>query len=186
MEIEFQNIVEVDNELLEEVRKWRNKKSISRYMYTNHEITKDEHKKWVESLRIKNTAKSWVIKYKTKPVGLASVLNIDHENKTTDWGFYIADESIRGKGIGSAVLYCLMEYVFENMRFEKMVTTVLDNNRIAIGLYEKFGFKKEGMLKEKLVRDKEKIGIILMSAEKEKWEKIKEKLKHTIECSPLN
>lgn len=186
MKLEFQNILEVNNELLESVRIWRNKKSISNYMFTNHKITKEEHKRWIEKLRMKNTAKSWVIKYKLKPVGLASIFNIDYENKTTDWGFYIANESLRGKGIGSAVLYCLMEYVFEKMKFEKMVTNVLGNNHIAIGLYEKFGFVKEGIMKEKLVRDQKEIDVFLMSIKKEKWNKIKERINHDLECNLLD
>ena len=50
---------------------------------------------------------------------------------------------MRGKGIGSAALYKLMSRVFDEMGFKKMKTMVLDNNKIAIKLYEKMVFKKE-------------------------------------------
>ena len=63
--------------------------------------------------------------------------DIDYKNKSTEWGFYIADESTRGKGVGSAELYKLMEYVFDEMNFKKMHTKVLNNNSTALKLYEK-------------------------------------------------
>jgi len=147
-------------------------------MYTNHHITKEEHKKWIEKLINDDTAKAWIIKYNEKPVGLVSLSNIDYKNKSTEWGFYLADESVRGKGIGSVALYKLIEYVFEKMNFDKMKTMVLENNFVALKLYEKFGFKREGKLKEKLVRDGKQIDVFLMELLKEDWEITKEKIKN--------
>lgn len=180
MNIAFENILEVSRDIVEVVRNWRNSKTVSQYMYTNHYITKEEHLKWIGELKNKDIAKAWIIKYNGKPVGLVSLSNINYINKTTEWGLYIADGSARGKGIGSVVLYKLMEYVFEEMKFNKMSTMVLENNIIAIGLYKKFGFKKEGEIKEKLVRNGKYIEVILMGILQEKWINIKEKLNVTI------
>jgi RimJ/RimL family protein N-acetyltransferase len=60
--------------------------------------------------------------------------------------------SLRGKGIGSATLDRLMSIVFDEMIFKKMKTRVLEDNKIAIELYEKMGFKKEGRPKQQLIR----------------------------------
>jgi len=173
MTIEFENILKATEDMLELVRNWRNSKHVSQYMYTNHYITKEEHQQWIKKLRTKNTAKAWIIIYDERPAGLVSLSNIDYKNKNAEWGFYIAEESARGKGIGSATLYKLMEYVFDEMKFKKMSTMVLENNPGALELYEKFGFKKEGTLKERLVRDGERINIFLMGISADEWRNIK-------------
>jgi UDP-4-amino-4,6-dideoxy-N-acetyl-beta-L-altrosamine N-acetyltransferase len=66
MNIEFVNILDVDENLIEQVRRWRNSESVSKYMFTNHYITKEEHKKWMEKLKKESTAKAWVIIYQRK------------------------------------------------------------------------------------------------------------------------
>ena len=180
MNIEFENILKIDGSLVELVRNWRNSKNVSKYMYTNHYITKEEHQQWMGKLKTESMAKAWIIKYNKKSVGLVSLLDIDYQNKTADWGFYIAEEAARGKGIGSATLYKLMKYVFDEMNFNRMHTKVLENNHVAIELYEKFGFKKEGTLKQQLMRDGKYIDVILMGMLQEKWRNIKEKLNSTI------
>ena len=172
MNIEFENILDINEELIEQIRKWRNSKQVSQYMYTNHHISKDEHDKWISKLKTKNTARAWVIKSDNKPIGLASLSDINYKNKTTEWGFYIADEKMRGKGIGTLILQKLMNIVFKDMKLNEMKTMVLGNNIVAIRLYEKMGFKKTSVLDEKLIRDDKSVEIIVMSIDKEKWRKI--------------
>ena len=178
MIIEFQNIIDASEDLIEIVRNWRNSSQVSRYMITNHCITIEEHQRWIEKLRTTNTAKSWLIRYKGKPVGLASLSDIDYVNKTTDWGFYIADESVRGKGIGSATLYMLMDYVFFTLGLHSMITFVLDNNKVALRMYEKFGFIREQKISQQLTRDKKQINVYTMRISKEEWERRKEEIPH--------
>jgi len=172
MVIEFKNILETDENTIEQVRQWRNSENINKYMLSDKHISKDEHQQWVVKLK-KENSKAWLIIYNKQFAGLAYLSNIDYDNKTTEWGFYIADESVRGKGVGSAALYKLMEYVFEGMKFNKMSTMVLENNIIAVRLYEKFGFKKEGMLKQQLERDGKLVNVIIMGISKERWDDIK-------------
>ena len=179
MDLDFVNILNFDNDIIEQVRNWRNKKNVSRYMYTNHEISKEEHKNWIEKIRSGKDTKAWIIVYKERPIGLAQLSNIDYKNKITEWGFYIADESVRGKGIGSAALYKLIEYVFNEMEFYKLKTKVLENNTTALNLYEKFGFETVEKL-DKIQREEKFIDVFLMQTDKDKWNEIKNNLKKQI------
>ena len=169
MNIEFVNILDVDEDLIEQVRKWRNSKNVSKYMYTDHYISKEEHRRWIEKLKTRKNAKAWIIRYENKPIGLVSLSDIDYKNKTTDWGFYIADESIRGKGIGTIALQKLISIVFDEMKLNKMHTIVFNNNIVAIKLYEKLGFTKVGKRQEKIVRNGEIIELINMEISKRNW-----------------
>ena len=73
--------------------------------------------------------------------------------------------NVRGKGAGKASLCKLTSYVFDELKFKKMNTMVLENNDIA--------FKMYGKLEGKLKRDGKEINVFLMSPSKEKWEEVK-------------
>jgi UDP-4-amino-4,6-dideoxy-N-acetyl-beta-L-altrosamine N-acetyltransferase len=178
MTINFENILDVPDDLRECVRQWRNSMHINHFMVTNHYITKEEHQRWIEKLKTQNSAKAWVIRYNGKPVGVVSLPHIDYTKKTAEWGFYIADETARGKCIGSTALYKLMEYVFVKLQFNTMTTFVLENNPVAIRMYEKFGFIKNQKTSQQLIRDKKQINVYTMQISKEEWERRKEKIPH--------
>jgi len=175
MTIEFEDILNVPDDLVERVRNWRNSNHVNQYMITNHYITKAEHSRWIKKLKTRDATKAWIIRYNKKPVGLVSLSNIDYSKKTTEWGFYIAEESVRRRGIGSAVLYWLIEYVFDTLNFQTMSTMVLENNPVALQMYEKFGFKKENATPQTLERNGKTITVFIMSLQKEEWNNIKEK-----------
>ena len=175
--IKFINILNLDTSIVEKIRQWRNSEDVRKYMYSSHYISKDEHAKWFESLKLKDTKrKVWVIFYEDIPVGVINLINIDYENKSTDWGFYIGETVYRGLGIGSISLYRLMEYVFDKMDFHKMYTSVLENNPDALNLYKKFGFKEEGRLRKHILKDEKYIDVFLIGILKEEWEDIKNSL----------
>jgi len=169
MKVEFKDITYLKVKTIELVRKWRNSDSIRKYMCEDHIISKREHRTWLRGIKRKNTVKFWVIYLNNLPVGSVYLGKIDYKNKTADWGFYIADESLRGKGIGSLALFWLMWHTFDTMKFRKMYTTVLRNNPGALRLYTKFGFVKEGVMKEQLFRDKKAIDLVLMGILRKKW-----------------
>ncbi len=179
MTIDFENILNVSDDITEIVRTWRNDKNISQYMFTNHYITKEEHHQWIEKLKTKTTAKAWIIRFNNNPVGVVSLSNIDFKKKTTEWGFYIANESFRGKGIGSATLYRLMEYVFDTLHLQTMTTMVLENNPVAVKMYEKFGFKKDTNNIHQIERNGKKITVFNMRFSRVNWPLIKRKYKNT-------
>jgi hypothetical protein len=178
MSIKFENILNGSDDLKELVRTWRNTKQVSQYMITNHFITVEEHQRWLEKLKTNSSSKAWIIIYNNTPVGLVSLTKIDREKKTAEWGFYIAEESARGKGIGSTTLYKLMEYVFDTLRFEKLSTLVLQNNDIAMKMYEQFGFTKDNTEKQHLQRNGAIIDVISMSISQKKWKKVQGALEH--------
>ena len=51
----------------------------------------------------------------------------------------------RGKGIGKALLTSLLDWAEASDTIEKVCLSVFANNYIALNLYEKFGFEKEGI-----------------------------------------
>jgi UDP-4-amino-4,6-dideoxy-N-acetyl-beta-L-altrosamine N-acetyltransferase len=189
MTIDFQNIFDASEALLEMVRNWRNSTSVSQYMITNHDISPEEHRRWIENLKTKTTAKAWVIRFDGKPIGVVSLANINLEEKTAEWGFYIADKSVRAKGIGSTVLYQLLEYAFDTLHLRLMRTSVMENNPLALHLYEKFGFEIDPTKKQSLLREGKVVGVVTMALSRDTWVQKRTSLQREIkqnETAPLS
>lgn len=179
-DVRFRGILECDEETQERVRNWRNREEIRKYMYNDHIIGVEEHRHWLERLKQREDLVVWVIYYRNDPVGTINLQKIDPLNKTTEWGFYIAEESGRGKGVGTMALFRLVEHVFEEMDFHKLNTTVLGNNPGALKLYFKLRFREEGNLRKQILRENQYIDVILLGMLKEEWMQEKQKIAEEI------
>ena len=100
MKVEFLRIRE---ENLEMIRNWRNSPEVSNYMYTDDFITVDQQKKWFRQIKDDPTKKYWIIKVDDKYVGVVNLYDIDKRNKRCYWAYYLAESSIRGKGLGRLI-----------------------------------------------------------------------------------
>ena len=173
-DIKFVDILKVNDEIKEKVRQWRNKDDIRKYTLNQHTITKTEHLNWIESLRNRNDWKFWVVFVNKIPIGSVYLQNINFKNLTSEWGFYIGEDDFKGKGLGKCILFKLLEFYFEVMRFEVLFTKVVSNNIVALNIYKKFKFK---VINNFLDNQRK---IILLKFSKKDWFKQKEKLKN--EC----
>ncbi|MCH7322145.1 GNAT family N-acetyltransferase [Solibacillus sp. MA9] len=53
---------------------------------------------------------------------------------------YLIDERYQGKGLGSYFLRALVEYLLESYPKQAIYLSVFEQNKVAIQLYQKFGF----------------------------------------------
>lgn len=179
-EIEFINILDTNIEIQDKIRLWRNQNDIRNYMINNKLISHEEHRNWLNSLSKRNDYILWVVYYKKVPFGTCYLHDIDYNNNNTYWGFYIAEKEFRGKKLGKVILYMLIEKVFNELNFHKLSTSVLSNNSIALQLYEKFGFKNEGILREQVLHDEIYYDLFLFGLFKNEWNKIKDEILNSI------
>jgi len=171
-EIKFENILKVNDEIKERVRQWRNKEEIRKYMLNQYIITKEEHLNWIESLKNRNDWKFWVVFVDEIPIGSVYLQNIDFKNLTSEWGFYIGEDDFKGKGLGKYILFKLLKFYFEEMKFEVLFTKVLSDNIAALNIYRKFKFK---MISD-FLNNQRKVEILKFT--KKDWSKWKEMLKN--------
>ena len=170
MKVEFLKIRE---ENLEMIRNWRNSPEVSNYMYTDDFITVDQQKIWFRQIKDDPTKKYWIIKVDNKYVGVVNLYDIDKRNKRCYWAYYLAESSIRGKGLGRLIELNIIKYIFEDLGLNKLCCEVLSFNEIVVKIHKKYGSKIEGHFREHIFKDGEFHDIFCMGILKEEWSEIK-------------
>lgn len=103
-------------------------------------------------------------------IGIAGFDDIIKENKVATLFIGIGNQDVRGKGYGKEALYILLEYGFNKLDFYRIQLNVLEFNTAAISLYEKAGFKKEGLYREFVLRDGKRHDLLLYGLLKSEWD----------------
>lgn len=130
---------------LERVLTWRNHLDVRRYMYTQHEISLDEHHRWFERARQDPRKHLLVFEVDHLPLGFVSFTELESIG-VAEWGYYAAPDAPRGTGraLGRAAL----DYAFNEITLHKVCGQALDFNERSIRFHQSFGFEQEGVLRD--------------------------------------
>jgi UDP-4-amino-4,6-dideoxy-N-acetyl-beta-L-altrosamine N-acetyltransferase len=165
-DISFRRIDEAD---LARIRAWRNSPDVARFMYSDHEISDQEHRAWFDRVRRDPTASYWIIELAGRPVGLANIVDIDFARKSASWAFYIADPRTRGKGVGQFVEYCVLSCVFDHWQLDALNCQVLASNPDVSALHVGVGFREVARLPGRVIRDGSPIDALAYSMDRTSW-----------------
>ena len=107
--------------------------------------TMDNIERWINNLP---TALALVAEYPDKIVGWASIYKFPHQRRKRlgDLGIYL-HQDFHNVGLGTAMTERLLQLA-KNEKMHRIELTVVGENKIALRLYEKFGFQVEGVSKD--------------------------------------
>ena len=168
--ISLRNLEQRDREM---IREWRNLPRVSDYMYTDHQISLEEHAAWFEKTLADCTRKYWIIACDGEDVGLVNLYNIDQKHRRCYWAFYIVSDNVRGKGVGSFAEFHVLEYVFSTLGLEKLCCEVLAFNRGVVEMHRRFGFVQEGVFRKHIMKSGTLQDIVCLAILKDEWEAIR-------------
>ena len=150
------------------VREVRNQPSVRSAMYTEHEIGLNEHLNWISKLKSdKRQIVFALLNEHQAPIGVVSVNMLDTLHKKADWAFYL-DKNERG-GLGTALEFNFIEYVFNILSLEKLNCEVIETNEMVIKLHKKFHFVEEGLRRQNIYKNGDRIGVCFLGLTKADW-----------------
>lgn len=98
-----------------------------------------------------------------QPIGLVNLTSIDNLNQSAEFSIMIGDKTHWGKGFGyDATMLCL-KHAFAEMNLHRVYLTVRADNTKAKVLYEKAGFVTEGILRESVYKNNQRVNMVMMS-----------------------
>ncbi|KAF5073300.1 Spermidine N(1)-acetyltransferase [anaerobic digester metagenome] len=102
-------------------------------------------------------------------IGITMLKGINLINRNAEFAIYIGDELKRGKGYSKQATLQTLNFAFYNLGLNRIFLKVLERNSIAIELYKKVGFMKEGLIRQSIFKNNKFENELLMSILKEEF-----------------
>jgi RimJ/RimL family protein N-acetyltransferase len=169
MIIETSNLLirNLNEDEIEEARNLHNHPSVLNFLTDTHFVSSDEQIDWFTSLQKSKTSKRLVCRKKisNKLVGIFRLDKIDRVNMTVEVGLDVILEE-RRKGYALEIYKAMLYFLFTKENFYRVSLWTLENNSPAINLYQKLGFRQEGIAREAIVRDNMRLNLLLYGLNK--------------------
>lgn len=136
---------QLDEKDLELIRAWRNHPDIRRVMYTQHEISSQEHVSWFKAASTNSSRHLLIFEIDAQPLGFVNILELENSN-VANWGFYTSP--IAPKGTGRKIGKAAISYAFDTRKLRKLCGQVLASNERSIRLHTNLGFQCEDILRQ--------------------------------------
>jgi len=105
-----------------------------------------------------------------KLIGTIGFYEIEWSNQAGWLGMGIGDRDAWGKGYGTEALQLALQVAFGELNLHRVTLTVIASNERAIALYERAGFRREGVFREFGQRDGKRYDMYLYGLLKPEWE----------------
>ncbi|MFF2158532.1 GNAT family N-acetyltransferase [Paenibacillus chitinolyticus] len=136
---------------------WRNDMEVMRTTNPFLDLsTYAETRQFVEQVILgSDTSKSYMIldKPSGRAIGITSLIQLDYKNRSAECILDIGEKEFWGKGYGTESLRLLLNYAFLELNLHRISLRVFAFNDKAVALYEKIGFKREGISRQAVFRE---------------------------------
>lgn len=119
---------------------WRNHPAVRCVMFTRHEITLEESRRWFEAASADPLRHLLIYEQDGTPMGFASLARHPDAPAEADWGFYVAPGAPRGSGTALGV--AVLEHAFGALNLRSVHGAVLGFNQRSLHLHDKLGFRR--------------------------------------------
>lgn len=155
---------------IEFVRQLHNQESTLNKLTDPFHVSREEQVLWFQSLSKSRKSRRYVlIEKKSREIcGIIRIDDLDLANRSATVGADI-DLRFRRQGLATEAYRLIIEYLFNSLGLHRLQLVTLETNEIALGLYEKLGFQKEGIIRDSIYRDGKFNNLILMGLLQSEW-----------------
>jgi len=148
---------------------WRNDPEVTRWGYSNHVISEKEHHAWFDAMLVDASKVYWKIVADGVAVGAIFLTGVSDDGKSCEWGMYLADVDVRGKGVAQAACTLSFRYAFSDSGMNVVNCEAFEQNEAAIGLYESVGYVRTGLQVDAVKRGDEMLSVVTLELTRESW-----------------
>lgn len=132
---------------------WRSQLDVHSQLFAAEPPTLEAHRAWFGRYAEARDREEYVIIDGDRPVGTIGLSHIDRANRRAEYGVLIGDPLARGRGVARAASVLVLDRAFGPLALNRVFLHVFSDNPAAIALYARLGFKREGVLRQHVVKD---------------------------------
>jgi len=169
------------------VMQWRMQPEVTKYMYTDPQLTIEGQRRWFDQVRQSGRDIVWVIEQLAgdRPIGLLSLTDIDRRHDRCAWAYYLGETDVRGAGLARSLEMNVYAFVFDTLGLNKLCCEVLSFNDRVVALHEKFGSKVEGVMRQHIRKNGQYHDVVRMGMLRADWPAARERFGLTaVEIEP--
>lgn len=140
-----------------------NRKEISDFVVGNpKKVDLKQQLEWMNKLDKEiNTVRRMII-YNQKTVGTIIISSIDNENSVGNMNIKVLPE-YQGFGIGKKSIKLACDFAFDELNLYCLTANVLQYNAASYNLFKSVGFHKDGVLRERIIKNGKRHNLIALS-----------------------
>ncbi len=137
----------LDEDTVNQIRNWRNAEFVREQSYTNHKISEEEHKTFIEKLKNDPNRDLFVFYLNNDPFAVYSY-TMNCQNNSVVVNNYLTNEDFKYMGYGAIMSYFIQQINFKILNVHKQCGEIISTNRKFIARLKKDGKIIEGILRE--------------------------------------
>lgn len=131
--------------------RWINDPVNNRFLHYDLPLKEDTTYQWFERVKDSETRLDLTILQDDIPVGILGLLQINRKNSSAELYITIGEPSCKGKGIAGEAMQQLLKTAYGKLGLHRIYLLTETDNLAAVRAYEKFGFVREGCLRDELL-----------------------------------
>lgn len=124
---------------------WRNHADVRRYMFTQHEISLDEHRNWFAKAKQDPSRCLLMVEESKQAIGYVQFSNVE-VGGVADWGFYARPNAPKGAGLKLGTI--ALNHAFGALKLHKVCGQAIASNQSSIAFHQRLGFQLEGVIRD--------------------------------------
>jgi len=143
---------------------WVNNPEVTRTLLIHRPTNLEGEEKFIERLSEDDTMVGLGIVEKAgdRLVGATSLMQIDTRSRHAQFGILIGDSADWGKGFATEATRLIVDYGFDTLNLHRVWLHVTADNAAGIRVYEKVGFRHEGVLRDALFTGGRYVDLVAM------------------------
>lgn len=128
-------------------------------------VSLEEQEKWIATQCERSDILRCIVAQKGNEEGIGTVIlsDIDNKNGVAQVHIKMDKQKGRGKGYGTEALKTIVKYAFDELRLNCVYAEILEYNIVSQKLFEKCGFHREAILRERVYKGGKYINVITYS-----------------------
>jgi RimJ/RimL family protein N-acetyltransferase len=158
------------------IHRWMNHPEVWRYMDYERPFSLRDVVEDIE--RSRSEGQPFVILSGDRPIGRIGLNAFRRRDRICSLYLFIGEPDCWGRGFAGDAVTALLGYAFDRFDLARVELWTLADNDRAIGMYERCGFEREGLLPERSFKEARWVDHVVMSVTRERFEQVRRDRDH--------